>query len=263
MVFDIRRFDIYRKVPKDLTQPTTTGAAISLTCCAFILYMLASEFLRFLSVNVMSELYVDDPQSGDRIPVRIIVELPEMDCQYLGMDIQDSMGRHEVGLVENTDKVPVNDGKGCLFTSSFQISKVPGNFHLSTHGSAEQPQNPNMTHEIKELRFGDLVQLPAVTPRSLNPIDGKSTFDKHPLASHDYVLKIVPTVSRLFSTRFAQCPICLHKDRQIFVGIHPTAVIKHIVRWIYVFPVRAAITGCPCYPEIFENILKTPRTFVR
>lgn len=42
----------------------------------------------------------------------------------IGIDIQDDMGRHEVGLVENTDKLPVNEGKGCLFTTSFQINKV-------------------------------------------------------------------------------------------------------------------------------------------
>ena len=29
MAFDIKRLDIYRKIPKDLTQPTTTGAVVS------------------------------------------------------------------------------------------------------------------------------------------------------------------------------------------------------------------------------------------
>ena len=33
--------------------------------------------------------------------------------------------------------------------------QVPGNFHISTHGSREQPQKPDMTHTIKELRIGD------------------------------------------------------------------------------------------------------------
>ena len=46
----------------------------------------------------------------------------------IGLDIQDSMGRHEVGLVENSDKVPVNDDKGCKFSSKFQINKVSFGF---------------------------------------------------------------------------------------------------------------------------------------
>jgi hypothetical protein len=44
----------------------------------------------------------------------------------VGLDIQDEMGRHEVGFVENTSKDPLNGGKGCLFTSTFYINKVPG-----------------------------------------------------------------------------------------------------------------------------------------
>ena len=42
----------------------------------------------------------------------------------IGLDIQDSMGRHEVGLVENSQKVPINNEKGCIFTSKFFINKV-------------------------------------------------------------------------------------------------------------------------------------------
>ncbi len=45
-----------------------------------------------------------------------------MKCEYLGVDIQDDMGRHEIGFVENTVKTPVDDG--CLFEARFHINKV-------------------------------------------------------------------------------------------------------------------------------------------
>ena len=31
---------------------------------------------------------------------------------------------------------------------------MPGNFHVSTHSSHEQPEAPDMTHIIHKLRFG-------------------------------------------------------------------------------------------------------------
>jgi len=195
MRFDIRRFDIYRKVPKDLTQPTKTGAAISIGCCLFIFFLLFFELSSFLTVEVTSHLYVDDPQKGsDKVPVMINIELPQMKCEYIGLDIQDSMGRHDVGFVENTNKVPINQGNGCIFTSSFRIAKVPGNFHISTHGSREQPQKPDMTHTIKELRIGDRYLETNVEESAFNALEGQSTLDKNSVASHDYVMKIVPTV---------------------------------------------------------------------
>ena len=35
-------------------------------------------------------------------------------AKYLGVDIQDEHGRHEVGYMENTKKDPINGGAGKL-----------------------------------------------------------------------------------------------------------------------------------------------------
>jgi len=45
-------FDIYRKVPKDLTQPTTTGAVISICSIMFITFLVLSEAISFLSTEL-------------------------------------------------------------------------------------------------------------------------------------------------------------------------------------------------------------------
>ncbi len=66
MVFDIKRMDIYRKVPKDLTQPTTTGAIISICCTVFIVIMLLVELFFFISPDIKSELIVENVDPTDR-----------------------------------------------------------------------------------------------------------------------------------------------------------------------------------------------------
>lgn len=52
-------------------------------------------------------------------------QLISVPFQDLGLDIQDEMGRHEVGFVENTVKSPIGE-EGCLFEAHFNINKVPG-----------------------------------------------------------------------------------------------------------------------------------------
>lgn len=44
----------------------------------------------------------------------------------LGLDIQDEMGRHEVGMSDATTKEPIfsHGIEGCLFQSHFMINKV-------------------------------------------------------------------------------------------------------------------------------------------
>lgn len=42
----------------------------------------------------------------------------------VGLDIQDEMGRHEVGHIDNSMKVALNHGAGCRFEGEFAINKV-------------------------------------------------------------------------------------------------------------------------------------------
>jgi len=48
----LNRLDIYRKIPKDLTQPTVSGAIISICCMVFMTFLFLSELLHFISPEV-------------------------------------------------------------------------------------------------------------------------------------------------------------------------------------------------------------------
>ncbi|XP_044538582.1 endoplasmic reticulum-Golgi intermediate compartment protein 1-like [Gracilinanus agilis] len=143
----------------------------------------------------VNELYVDDPDkdSGGKIDVSLNISLPNLHCELVGLDIQDEMGRHEVGHIDNSMKIPLNNGEGCRFEGQFSINKVPGNFHVSTHSATAQPQNPDMTHVIHKLSFGDTLQVQNIHG-AFNALGGADKLTSNPLASHDYILKIVPTV---------------------------------------------------------------------
>lgn len=194
MQFDIRRFDIYRKVPKDLTQPTLTGAIISVSSVLFILFLFLSELSLFISIDLHSELTVEDPvKHSEKIPVYINITLMKMSCEFLGLDIQDDMGRHEVGFKDNTIKVPFGDA-GCRFESHFLINKVPGNFHVSTHSSRQQPDDPDMSHIVHKVRFGMELAEGKDVKGSFNPLENVDKSNADPQSTHDYILRVVPTV---------------------------------------------------------------------
>jgi len=205
MQFDLRRLDIYRKVPKDLTQPTLTGAIISICSCLFMTFLFISELKEYLTVEVQSVLTVDDPvKHSEKIPVFINITLPNLSCNYVGLDIQDDMGRHEVGFRDNTHKEPLNGDKGCRFESHFLINKVPGNFHVSTHSAVHQPDNPDMTHIVHKLRFGMDLEEGKDVKGSFNPLENLDKTSTNPLSTHDYILRVVPTVyeDRLNNIRY-------------------------------------------------------------
>jgi len=85
MAFDVRRLDIYRKIPKDLTQPTIAGAIISICCCVFMAFLFISELMHFISPEIVSELFVDNPGNLDeKIPVQINITMPRLSCECTG-----------------------------------------------------------------------------------------------------------------------------------------------------------------------------------
>lgn len=49
----------------------------------------------------------------------------------IGLDIQDEMGRHEVGHIDNSMKIPLNNGDGCRFEGHFSINKASRNHVLA------------------------------------------------------------------------------------------------------------------------------------
>lgn len=52
--------------------------------------------------------------------------------------------------------------------------QVPGNFHVSTHSATAQPQNPDMTHTIHKLAFGEKLQVGHIFYFILFFLDGES-----------------------------------------------------------------------------------------
>jgi hypothetical protein len=198
MQFDIRRFDIYRKVPKDLTQPTNAGASISICCILFILFLFISELFGFIVPDVNSQLFVHNAAGSnvdEKIQVTLDISVFEIQCKFLGLDIQDDLGRHEVGSLEAARKLDINDAKGCRMRVSFKLNKVPGNFHVSTHASHEQPVGANMGHSIHDLTFGQHVDhLRNIPDSSFTALNNVTFLSQEATATHDYLMKIVPTI---------------------------------------------------------------------
>ena len=115
--------------------------------------------------------------------------------QDIGLDIQDEMGRHEVGFVDNVKRIPLDNGKGCRFQANFKINKVrkcsrldcpldaeqtyrlgsfccqvPGNFHISTHSAQQQPTSPNMAHIVHDVTLGGATPPGVELLGSFNPL---------------------------------------------------------------------------------------------
>lgn len=59
MMNAIRDFDFYRKIPKDLTEASSHGAALSVCASIFMLVLFVAELWAFLTATVSTSVVLD------------------------------------------------------------------------------------------------------------------------------------------------------------------------------------------------------------
>jgi len=99
-----KSFDLYRKVPRDLSEPTVSGAIVSCLTVALALYLFGSELVVFLQRRWESEMFIAESKTEEKLQINLDVTLPSMPCELLSFDAQDVMGSHEVDAHGNLYK---------------------------------------------------------------------------------------------------------------------------------------------------------------
>lgn len=128
----VKRFDLYRKVPRDLTEPTLSGAAVSCCTVTFVVYLFFSELAVFVRRNWESEMFIDESKTEDKLQININVTLPSLPCELLSFDAQDVMGSHEVDahghlfkdrLTSKGDVIGTEEMKGSHYGASSTLTR--------------------------------------------------------------------------------------------------------------------------------------------
>ena len=60
----IRQLDIYKRLPKDLTEPTLLGAIVSIVSTLILLFLFISELSDYIDPNIHSSMYLDRSVRG-------------------------------------------------------------------------------------------------------------------------------------------------------------------------------------------------------
>eukprot|EP00993_Chasmostoma_nieuportense_P002247 NODE_3060_length_1038_cov_66.006586_g2917_i0.p1 GENE.NODE_3060_length_1038_cov_66.006586_g2917_i0~~NODE_3060_length_1038_cov_66.006586_g2917_i0.p1 ORF type:complete len:312 (+),score=67.23 NODE_3060_length_1038_cov_66.006586_g2917_i0:52-987(+) len=217
---NFRKIDFYRRVPVDLTEPTTPGAIISIICGSFMIFLLLSEFYSFLQADERSEMVVQQEEGG-KIRLNLDMTFPRMPCFVFSLDVLDIMGRHEVGVSSTLAKTRLSqDGhqvgiltsehfgdqqanemkhEGCHVRGYVDVNKVPGSFHISAHGLQHYVQRYldgvlDCNHIVHSFFIGDVDLHPDLYPGSLRPLDNMNRATYSQGSTFEYFLDIIPTI---------------------------------------------------------------------
>lgn len=63
----LRKYDLYQKIPADLSEGTNAGGCISVIAISLIIYLIMQETSHFLNPPVMTRLRHDDPVTREEM----------------------------------------------------------------------------------------------------------------------------------------------------------------------------------------------------
>lgn len=196
----LKTCDIYRKLPSDLVESSTSGATISILTLVLIFILCLSEFSTFWNPQLVSDLQVDISNQSEKININIDIDLPKLPCHIISVDVEDIIGSHIVDTEGNLLKrvidqqgriietINVNErahdtktvlektiqdlenNRGCNLRGNIIVNKINGNFHISSHAYGEAVMNLyaqrkmlDFTHKINHLSFGSEESIAKIT----------------------------------------------------------------------------------------------------
>lgn len=78
---------MYRKLPSDLTEPTISGAVVSIVSSIIMLILFLSELNSFMEVEERSEMFVDVEKGQQKIRVNMDIDFIRIPCDIVSLDV--------------------------------------------------------------------------------------------------------------------------------------------------------------------------------
>jgi len=95
--------DFYRRVPKDLTEATTLGAAMSLVAIGIMTVLFLSETAAFARTRIVTSITLDE-NAQPQLRLNFNITLLDLHCDYVSVDVLDALGTNRQNVTKNVEK---------------------------------------------------------------------------------------------------------------------------------------------------------------
>ena len=164
--------DFFQKISMDnVTQPTLIGSFLSIFAIILMIYLLLRDVIDFYTTKTKRDaVVIQDKNQYEKIPLHLELRLPNVPCNLVSLDQEDTLRNHRLDISDTIKKYKIKNGKsnelfkynkqnnykdlinalnsneGCFIKGYVDISKVPGNIHLSFHNYASEWNSLTMTN---------------------------------------------------------------------------------------------------------------------
>lgn len=130
----LRRLDMYRKVPKDLTEGSVIGGLVTAVAVVVLLLLTLAELRSLAQVTLQTEIVVDKHSANTQIRINLDVTVLGLSCEYLSVDLTNALGLSREDLETSTLHKFSTDASGTWKGSAVKKpAKALHNYDIPEH----------------------------------------------------------------------------------------------------------------------------------
>ncbi|KAF3611774.1 hypothetical protein DY000_02049662 [Brassica cretica] len=135
----LKSMDFYRKIPRDLTEASLSGAGLSIVAALIMMLLFGMELSSYLAVNTTTTVVVDKSADGDFLRIHFNISFPALSCEFASVDVSDVLGTNRLNITKTVRKFPIDPH---LKTTGEEFHSGHGSHHIN-HGEEIKEEIPD------------------------------------------------------------------------------------------------------------------------
>ncbi|CAF1932086.1 unnamed protein product [Brassica oleracea] len=135
----LKSMDFYRKIPRDLTEASLSGAGLSIVAALIMMLLFGMELSSYLAVNTTTTVVVDKSADGDFLRIHFNISFPALSCEFASIDVSDVLGTNRLNITKTVRKFPIDPH---LKTTGEEFHSGHGSHHIN-HGEEIKEEIPD------------------------------------------------------------------------------------------------------------------------
>ncbi|PRQ31652.1 putative thioredoxin-like, endoplasmic reticulum vesicle transporter [Rosa chinensis] len=103
----IKSVDFYRKIPRDLTEASLSGAGLSIVAALAMMFLFGMELNNYLTFSTSTSVIVDRSTDGDFLRIEFNISFPALSCEFASLDVSDVLGTNRLNITKTIRKFSI------------------------------------------------------------------------------------------------------------------------------------------------------------
>ncbi|KMZ69428.1 Protein disulfide isomerase [Zostera marina] len=135
MIFSgkLKSLDFYRKIPRDLTEASFSGAGLSIIAALSMVFLFGMELNEYMTLQTTTSIVVDRSSDGDFLRIDFMLNFPALSCEFASVDVSDVLGTKRLNITRTIRKYSIDPNLKTT-GSEFHSGSIP---KINNHGDRD------------------------------------------------------------------------------------------------------------------------------